>query len=102
MSNHLMISANKLNSDAEKLEELKNTIPVLIDELEVSMRQLSNCWEGSAWGVYQKTVAEDIEKLTDIYNYMSQYTITMQEAAKDYVHAEQDVYADIRNLNMLF
>lgn len=102
MSNHLMISANKLKSDAEKLEELKNTIPVLIDELEVSMRQLSNCWEGPAWGVYQKTVAEHIEKLTDIYNYMSQYTITMQEAAKDYVHAEQDVCADIRNLNMLF
>lgn len=102
MGNYLKISANNLKSDAEKIEELKETIPVLIDELEVSMRQLSNCWEGPAWGAYQKNVAEHIEMLTDIYNYMSQYTIAMQEAAMEYVHAEQDACADIRNLNLLF
>ena len=81
-------------------EETKNG--VLIDELENSMRQLSGCWEGPAWGAYQKTVAEHMEILTDIYNYMGQYTITMQEAAKEYVHVEQDVCADIRSLNTLF
>lgn len=102
MGNYLKISTNTLKRDAEKIEEIKECIPVLIEELEASMRQLSNCWEGSAWGAYQKNVAEHIEMLTDIYNYMSQYTIKMQEAAKEYVYAEQDVCTDIRSLNMLF
>lgn len=102
MGNYLKVSANKLKYDAEKIGELNEAIPILIEELETSMRELSGCWEGPAWGAYQKTVAEYIGMLSEIYNYMGQYTITMQEAAKKYVYAEQDVCADIRGLNMLF
>ena len=99
---YLKVSTNTMKQDADRIEQLKNTIPTLISELEASMAQLSGCWEGVAWGAYQKNVAHHIEMLTDIYDYMSRYIMNMQEAGKNYGYAEQDICAEIRKVLMLF
>lgn len=98
MGNYIKVSTNSISRDATRIEELKESIPTLMNELEASMQHLSTCWEGVAWANYQKSVAEHMEKLTEIYNYMSRYTINMQEAQKKYGRAEQDVCAEIRKV----
>ena len=81
---------------------MKEEIPLLINELEDAMHQLANCWEGVAWGTFQQNTALHIEMLTDIYEYMSRYVITMQEAGIAYERTEQDICAQIRKVNTLF
>lgn len=100
MDNYLKVSAGLLERDAEKINELKNSIPVLVNELNDSMTQLSNCWEGPAWSSYQANVAYHIEVLTEIYDYLSRYADYMQEARKKYIRAEQDVCTDIKRVNV--
>ena len=70
MDSYLKVSAQSMKRDSEKLEELKQSIPNLIKELSTSMQQLSNCWEGSAWAVYQANVAYYVDMLGEIYNYL--------------------------------
>lgn len=101
MSDYLKVSANSIKKDAERIEELKEAIPTLMNELEAAMNQLAGCWEGVAWAAYQKNVADHMEMLSDIYDYMSRYTVSMQEAGKNYGYAEQDVRAEIRNVLVL-
>ena len=96
MGDYLKVSTSKLRSEADRIEELKETIPTLMNELEAAMQQLAGCWEGPAWGAYQQNVAHHMEMLSDIYDYMSRYTIYMQEASKNYGYTEQDICADIR------
>lgn len=101
MSGYLKVSANKIKSDAQRMEELKETIPTLMKELEAAMMQLSGCWEGVAWAAYQQNVADHMEMLSDIYDYMSRYIVSVQEAGKEYGYAEQDVQAEILKILVL-
>ena len=102
MNQYLKVSTSSMKHDAERIEKLNGTIPNLIKELEVSMTQLSGCWEGVAWAAYQKNVALHIEMLTDIYDYMSRYTMLVKEAEKKYGYAEQDICAELRKLLTIF
>lgn len=102
MAGYLKVSANSIKSDAEKIDELKEKVPMLLKDLETSMGQLANCWEGPAWAAYQVKVSEYMEMLSEIYEYLTKYTGSMKEAEKDYTRAEQDICVAIRNVNTFF
>lgn len=102
MAISMKISVGSIKNDAERIENLIESIPTLMNELEASMQQLAGCWEGPAWGIYQRNVAFHMEMLSDIYEYMSKYVITMQQASEDYCRTEQDICSDIRKINMIF
>ena len=91
MSNIIRISTNSLQRDSEKIKELNDSIPILVKELEASMQELSGCWEGLAWAGFQKTTANYIEILTEVYQYIGKYTENMQNASQDYKRTEQDL-----------
>lgn len=95
MADLLKVSVNRLRTDASKVENLIDTIPNLVKELEEAMAQLAQCWEGQAWLEYQNNVAKYIEILTEIYKYMGEFTKDLNEAAKLYQRAEQDLCSAI-------
>ncbi|MBO5030833.1 MAG: WXG100 family type VII secretion target [Lachnospiraceae bacterium] len=91
MGDVIRISTRSLRSDADRVKELNDALPGLVKELEESMQQLSNCWEGLAWAGFQQTTAYYIEVLTEVYQYMGTYTENMQKASQDYERTEQDL-----------
>lgn len=95
MAISMKISVSSIKNDASKIENDLSSIPALIDELEKSMGQLAQCWEGQAWDVYQTNIALDIEILTEIYRYMGGFTKSINEAATIYQRVEQDVCSTI-------
>ena len=95
MEQNLKVSVGRIRNDAAQIENEIDSIPALIKELEQSMAQLAQCWEGQAWLEYQNNVARYIEILTEIYQYMGEFTIDLNQAAKLYQRAEQDVCSAI-------
>jgi len=91
MANFMRVSTEAMKRDAERIQELNGAIPVLIEELDNSMQQLAACWEGAAWGMFQKNIADYTEMLGEIHKYMSEYASNMGRASNEYMHAEQDV-----------
>lgn len=102
MSDFLKVSTNSMKIDAERIADLNNKIPQFIDELNIAMKQLSTCWEGTAWSVYQSNVVYHMEMLNEIYQYMNGYLKSLQEARENYVRAEQDVRVSIQKINTLW
>lgn len=100
MGSYLKVSASSMKRDADRMNELRKSIPALVNELDISMKQLSSCWDGPAWSTYQANVAYYIEILTEIYDYLSEYAASVQEASEKYMHAEQDICADIKLVNI--
>ena len=101
MGERIKISVNRLKNDAAKVENYIEAIPTLIKELEQSMDQLAQCWEGQAWLEYQNNVALYIEILTDIYNHMGEFTKDLKQAAKLYQRVEQDACSAIDSVLVL-
>ncbi len=102
MSGFLKVSTNSMKIDAERIMDLNNKIPQLMDELNSAMKQLSTCWEGPAWSVYQSNVVYHMEMLNEIYHYMNGYLESIQEARENYGRVEQDVCANIAKINTLW
>ena len=75
---YLKTSSKTIKRDAERIKELTDSIPKLVDELKDALLRLDGCWEGSAWNQYQNTNAENIEILQDIYKYYVEYVANMQ------------------------
>lgn len=101
MRKDLKVSVQGILKDGMKIEEYLESIPVLIDELESSMGRLAQCWEGQAWIQYQNNVAIYVEILTDIYQCMGKYVEDINESAKIYQRAEQDVCTTLDHLLVL-
>lgn len=101
MGESLKVSVSMIKNDAAKVENCIDAIPTLIKELEQSMAQLAQCWEGQAWLEYQNNVARYIEYLTDIYQHMGEFTKDLNQAAKLYQRAEQDVCSAIERVLIL-
>lgn len=97
----LKISVSRLKRDAALVENYIDSIPTLIKELEQSMDQLAQCWDGQAWLEYQNNVALYIEILTEIYRYMGDFTKDLNQAAKMYQRTEQDVCSVIDRVIVL-
>ena len=102
MADYIKVSTAQLKNDAETIENLSKSIPTLVSDLEVAMTQLANCWEGAAWGEYQKTVAYYIEHLSAIYQHMIGFSSNIGEASKAYHRTEQDICSEIDKINIWF
>lgn len=101
MAERLKVSVGKIRNDAEQVKKHIDSIPTLIKELEQSMEQLAQCWEGRAWVEYQNNVARYIEYLTEIYQHMGEFTKDLNEAAKVYKRTEQDICSAIDRVLIL-
>ena len=61
------VSCNSMKSDAEALSVALKDIPKTIEQLQVSMRNLAQCWEGPAWAAFQMQVNRDIQNMLEVY-----------------------------------
>ena len=95
MDSYLKTSCNKITNDAEKIEELSDSVPKLLKELEATLTKLNSYWEGSAWASYQETCAYYIEVLGEVYEYYEKLIGNMHEASQKYMRAEQDVMDEV-------
>ena len=99
MAAFLKVSTERMTSDAREIDNMLETIPQMIDELEAAMGTLSNCWEGAAWDAYQANVAYYVELLTDVYDRMKNYVVKLEESSQEYKRAEQDICMKIKCFN---
>lgn len=95
MESYLRTSCKRIISDAQKMEELSNSIPKLLKNLETMLTGLNSCWEGAAWASYQDTCAYYIETLGEIYEYCGKMVGNMHDASQIYMRAEQDVMDEV-------
>lgn len=100
MNTFIKVSTNSIANDAQEIDQLVNSIPELLKELEAAMGELSNCWEGAAWHNYQANVNHYIEMLLEIYKYMKNYAVKLQESSEVYHRAEQDVCTSLKILGV--
>ena len=91
MADYIKVSSNKIKTDADRIDELINSVPALIKALEQAMTRLNGCWEGSAWNAYQNTNAAYMEMLGEIYRYYGLFTANLLKAGQKYMRSEQDV-----------
>ena len=95
LNTYIRVSSAQISHAGREINELLNTIPGLIRELEASLQRLNGCWEGAAWDSFQSNAALQIEMLTEVYQYMKQFSAGMESAATQYKRAEQDVCAKL-------
>lgn len=96
MSDVIKVSGNRIKSDADKIKNLSDSIPVLINELQENMQRLSNCWEGPAWANFQKTVAQYMEILSEDYEAINKFITGLYNAGDEYKKVEYEIYQSVR------
>lgn len=87
-----------MKNDSEALAALLKQLPVTIDRLQVSMRNLSHCWEGPAWEAYQHQVTRDIQNLQEMHKCLVELQKGLGKGRDTYLRTEYDVYTDIKLL----
>lgn len=96
MADHIKVSASHMKKDIEDLIILKEEIPDAIDRLNEAMSQLASCWDGPAWGQFQRQVASDIQNMHELYEYLSSYMETLDDSREKYIQAELKVWNNAR------
>ena len=92
------ISCQSMKRDAEQLSEILKDIPETIEELRVSMRKLSQCWEGPAWATFQTQLNKDIQNMLEVYECLVELQKSLGEGRDIYLKTEFDVYTDLKGL----
>ena len=98
MANTQRVSCKSMKSDAEALSAAIKNIPQTIDQLQVSMKNLSHCWEGPAWEAYQIQINKDVEKIREVYVLLVELQKSLGQGRDIYLKTEYDVYTDIKTL----
>jgi len=92
MNNHIKVSVPKMKNSGDQLHGDMDKIPQFIQELDASMKQLGNCWEGPAWIAFQQQVQSDILNMLDVYDWLRKFLQALSEAEKVYGDCEQRSY----------
>lgn len=98
MASDQRISCREMKNDAEALSEALRDIPNTIDRLQVSMRNLSRCWEGPAWEAFQTQVNHDIQNMQEVYQHLIELQKGLGKGHDIYLRSEYDVYTDLKSI----
>lgn len=100
MSNYIKVSVPKMQKDSEQLKASIDKIPQFVNDLDASMKNLGNCWEGPAWIVFQQQVQSDILYLLEMYDWLSKLLQAETEAGKIYGEGEKKGYSRIEKIRI--
>ena len=98
MANIQKISCNSMKKDAQELEGVLKNIRQIIEQLQVSMRRLSYCWDGPAWSAFQLQINNDIQEMKDLYQNFVKLQKALGEGSNIYLKTEFNVYKDIKSI----
>lgn len=98
MANYQEIRCNKMQQDAMELSEALTNIPATIEQLQITMRNLSRCWEGAAWAAFQTDVNKNIKNMEETYKKLVELQKALATGREKYLRAEFDIYTDIKTL----
>ena len=91
-----IVSCEQIGSTAEKLNGLLAELNDAVTALGESINALSACWDSPSWDEYQNRVAEDLEYMQNLHNYLTNLSEHLQTAQEKYIYCEQDVISAIR------
>ena len=100
MTNYIKVSVPKMKSDWERLQTEVEKIPKFIDELDSSMRGLSQCWDGPAWVAFQQQVESDIVNMLDVYDWLKRLLLAMSDVEKIYGESEERNYSCVEKVRI--
>jgi uncharacterized protein YukE len=98
MGNVLKVSCKEMKNDAEALSAALTKIPETIEQLQISMRKLYQCWEGPAWEAFQVQVNKDIQNMYEVYEILVALQKALGKGRDIYLRTEYDIYTDIKSL----
>ena len=98
LSNIQKISCKSMQKDAEELEMVLKNLPQTIEQLQVSMRKLSSCWNGPAWENFQFQVNKDIQNISVLYKDLTELQKSLSESRNIYLQTEFNIYKDIKSI----
>ena len=98
MSDYIKVSVSRMNGDAEALREFVLQLPQSVNQLETIMETLASCWEGAAWNAFQEQVSSDIDYLTKMCSFLSNYVEHIEMGSSQYLEAEQEAYSMAKRL----
>ena len=92
------VSCNSMKSDAEALSVALKDIPKIIEQLQVSMRNLAQCWEGPAWAAFQMQVNRDIQNMLEVYENLAELQKGLGSGRDIYLRTEYGAYTDLKKI----
>lgn len=92
MGNYINVSIPRMKGMGDGLHADIEKIPQFINELDDSMRNLGQCWEGPAWMTFQQQVESDILNVLDVYDWMRRFLQALSEGEKIYGTCEKNTY----------
>lgn len=92
------VSCESMKTDAESIAEALKEIPDIIEQLQVSMKNLAHCWEGAAWAAFQEQVNKDLQNIQETYQNFIKLQENLGKGSETYLKTEYDVYTDIQSI----
>ena len=92
------ISCKSMQNDAEELEAILKRIPKIIEQLQVSMRKLSSCWNGPAWENFQHQVNKDIQNMNELYENLTELQKALSDGRDVYLKTEFNNFKAIKSI----
>lgn len=91
MSDFVKVSTQRIHQDKEDILKELNGIGSDIEGLYQEMQALGQTWEGEAWQVFQKQMADDIENMRSVNEKLSVYIRHIEYAEQEYLKCEGNV-----------
>lgn len=98
LSEYIKVSVDEMKRDAQSLRELTERLPNAISQLEGALTELAGCWEGPARNEYLYQISTDIQYMTELYRFLSEYIGCIEEGSQKYLSGEQDAYLTVNSI----
>lgn len=82
------VTASEVSKKAEELKALNGQYRTVIEELEAEAKTLKGMWEGPAHDAFEAAFSKDCIQMTNFYNAIEQYCVTLSEIAANYGNTE--------------
>lgn len=90
-SNHIKINTNRLNSDAERIAGLIQTMKKELSNMKGSVNDMNKMWEGPTKIAFMQAVNRDTQALQDLINSLESIQKYEVSAKKEYEKCESQV-----------
>ena len=98
MSNKIRVNIPDMEKDMEEINTLAKDVSNDVERLADAMQQLGRCWEGAAWISFQSQVADDIEYMREVFDFIQSLQEGLEKSAKTYFNSEKENYESFKRM----
>ena len=89
MANTITVNTATLRNKASELRTQNRNFKTQIDNLKSQESSLNAMWDGDANTAFHNAFIKDVTQMSNFYNAIEEYVLTLEEIAKQYDSTEQ-------------